>query len=265
MFNIVPTLPIAGTAAASGGQYVQPADSVGYFSVQPDTISLQPNATFGEANAQLLQEQMMYQQMLNNILYTSDVYSGWDNIPLYNIPPMNLFPQNNFNTNPFNLNSNLFNFDSYKKEKDTSIDTSDKKVSMALIESGYDFVKGQKLANIAKKNVCGFKKKCATYAKNDIQQAGLGKYEYGNATDCDRILDRNPNFKRVDISLADLKKTPGIVLVYKAGVSGYHKKYGHIEITGGDGCAYSDGKTRNIRPGYIAYAPVSKSSKSYKA
>ncbi len=268
MFNTVPTIPVTAIAPLLGNQNPLPPDSVGNPSMQPTELNILP-VSFGVANEKLLEEQIMYQQMLNDILYTSNMYSGWDNIPMFNIQPMNfnLSQRNNFQTNPFNLNSNLldYNKSNQDNQKTTDFDSSRQKINMSLIGAGYDLIKGQKLANIAKKNATGFKGYCAKASKSDIQKAGLGKYEYGHAKDCDRILDRNPNFKRVDISLSDLKKTPGIVLVYKAGVSGYNKKYGHIEITGGDGCAYSDGKTRNIRPGYIAYAPVSKSSKSYTA
>ena len=48
----------------------------------------------------------------------------------------------------------------------------------------------------------------------------------------------------------------GCVLVYEKGVAGYSSQYGHIEITDGNGNAYSDGKTRNIRPGAKVYIPV---------
>ena len=259
-------LPISVLQGYASDSLALPLDSAEVCGQTSFQTTFVPQLSFGDANSKLLEQQIMYQQMLNDILYTSSVYSGWDNIPLYNISPMNLnlFSQNNLK-NPFNINFDINTEGNENEKENKHKDKTSNKASLSLIRSGYDYIKGQKLANIARKNVVGFKKKCATYAKTDIQQAGLGKYEYGNATDCDKILDRNPNFKRVNISLEELKNTPGIVLVYKAGVSGYHKKYGHIEITGGDGCAYSDGRTRNIRPGFIAYAPVSKSSKSYTA
>jgi len=204
----------------------------------------------------------MYNQMLNNILFTNQLYNGWNNIPLFdtNFNLGNIIPQNQLSPNmPKLLDKTDDTTNKANKSNDNSNDIKspdNKSVSMNLIKTGYDRVKGIKLANIAKKNKVGFTGNCATYAKRDIQKAGLGKYEIGNATDCDKILDKNPNFKRVEISLEEAKKTPGIVLIFKAGVAGYHKKYGHMEITGGDGCAYSDGQTRNIRKGYIAYAPV---------
>ena len=197
-------------------------------------------------NMEMQQQNQMYQQMLFDILFNTAFYNNWDNIPLYDIPSFDFSIQKN-TTNPFYI-------------KNPNYTDKNQKFNASLISVGYDYGKGRKLANIAKKNSVGWTGFCATYVKNDIQEANLGKYETGDAFQCVEILDRNPNFKRVEISLDELKKTPGIVLVYKKGAAKYSQDYGHIEITGGDGGAYSDGVTRNIRPGYIAYAPVSKKS-----
>ena len=127
----------------------------------------------------------------------------------------------------------------------------------SLTSLGYNAQKGQKLANIAIKNTIGFTGQCATYAKRDIEQAGLGKYESGHAYQCDDILRKNPNFKEISTAGLDLKKLPaGCVLVYEKGVSGYSNSYGHIEITDGQGGARSDGKTNNIRAGAKVFIPV---------
>jgi len=192
-----------------------------------------------------IQQYLFYQSLLNEILYNTNIYNGWDNIPLFDSSNYNFDTNYDFG---FKFN-NDYTYTEAKTDKNYAINKS-------LIEVGYDYIKGKKLAKIAKRNATGFRGQCATEAKNSIQQANLGKYEKGHAYMCKYILDKNPNFKRVDISLQDLKHTSGIVLVYDRGVSGYSKEYGHIEITGGDGCAYSDGVTGNIRPGYIAYAPV---------
>ncbi len=207
---------------------------------------------------QMLEQQLLYSQMLNEILYSSTLYSGWDNIPLFDVPTFDFSFNNglNFNNLNFNLDSDFFD-----NSQDNSKSNKKAPVNLRLVDAGYDYIKGQKLARIAKKNVVGWTGKCATSAKTDIQNAGLGKYECGHAFQCAGILDRNPNFVRVEASLEDLKNTPGLVLVYGKGVSGYSKTYGHIEITGGDGCAYSDGVTHHIRPGAIVYAPVSNSKK----
>ena len=96
----------------------------------------------------------------------------------------------------------------------------------------------------------------------------MRKGKKGHAYQCTAILDRNPNFKRIDTTGLNLDRDlpAGCVLVYPKGVARYSKQYGHIEITDGKGHAYSDGKTNNIRQGAIVYIPVkTKHSKSYTA
>lgn len=135
-----------------------------------------------------------------------------------------------------------------------------KKVNNSLESAGYDAKKGQRLARTAQQSAHGFVGKCATYVKKDIERAGLGKYQYGHAYQCDDILDANPNFKQISTDGLDLKDLPaGCILVYDRGVAGYSASYGHIEITDGKGNAYSDGKTKNIRAGAKVYVPVSNS------
>lgn len=247
MFNTIPQLGI------------MPYNNIGYPSGNPFAVDFSPmpfgNISFMQNNMQLMQQQMQYQQMLFDILFTQNMYLNWNNIPLFDTNFQSPFGGNMFS----NFNSNFSINEKSDKSKETSDETSNTKkenISKSLYEAGYDFIKGQKLANIAKKNATGFKGQCATWAKNDIQKAGLGEYIQGHAYQCIGIMDKNPNFKRVEISLEDAKKTPGIVLVFGKGVAGYSKTYGHIEITGGDGCAYSDGVTHNIKKGYVAYAPV---------
>ena len=168
-----------------------------------------------------------------------------------------LFSWNNMNFSNFNY---LFDF-SFNKTKSIksdlfNIDNTSSNISL-LKSIGYDSTKGDRLAKIAKKNASGFSGNCATYVKRDIAAAGLGKYEYGHAFQCDDILRKNPNFKEISTVGLDLKTLPaGCVLVYERGVAGYSNKYGHIEITDGKGNAYSDGKTRNIGPGAKVFIPV---------
>lgn len=162
------------------------------------------------------------------------------------------------------LNSlNNFSINSYKKPQ-KALDTSFKGTqvnnnSTTLNNAGYNEKAGKRLANIAAQNTVGFRKQCATYVKQAISKAGLGKYEYGNAYECANILKRNPNFKEISTTGINLSNLPaGCVLVYDRGVSGYSRKYGHIEITLGNGQAVSDGVTNNIRQGARVFAPVSK-------
>lgn len=162
---------------------------------------------------------------------------------------------NNFTNTNFTINKNWLNNSTLFKTKTNSSNIS---VNESLQNVGYSAGKGQKLANIAKQNATGFKKLCATYVKRDIEQAGLGEYKSGHAYQCDGILSKNPNFKEISTKGLNLETLPaGCVLVYDKGVSRYSKKYGHIEITDGNGNAFSDGKTRNIRPGAKVFVPVS--------
>ncbi len=168
----------------------------------------------------------------------------------------NLFSiyNNNFATLQNLLNKENNNFTISK------IPTSTNQVSATLEDVGYDKTKGDRLANIASKNTVGFTKQCATYVKNAIQKSGLGAYEYGDAYECANILKRNKNFKEISTNGVNLSSLPaGCVLVYDKGVAGYSSKYGHIEITLGNGKAASDGVTNNIRQGARVFVPVSQS------
>ncbi len=127
-----------------------------------------------------------------------------------------------------------------------------------LETSGYDARAGEKLALIAKKNATGFNGQCATSVKHAIQNAGLGAYETGDAYECADILKRNKNFKEISTAGLDLSSLPaGCILVYDRGVAGYSSRYGHTEITLGNGQAVSDGITNNIRQGARVFVPVS--------
>ena len=169
----------------------------------------------------------------------------------------NLFSlyNNNFANLKKVLNSNN------NKNTTNSIKTlSSNKVSTTLEDVGYDKTKGDKLANTAAKNTVGFTHKCATYEKKAIQNSGLGAYEYGDAYECANILERNKNFKEISTNGLDLSTLPaGCVLVYDKGVAGYSSKYGHTEITLGNGQAARDGVTNNIRQGARVFVPVSQS------
>lgn len=184
----------------------------------------------------------------------------------------NFAPKTNY-TN-FASANNLFSlynnsFANLKKVLDTNNNATSKpsikllntnKVSTNLENVGYDKNKGEKLANTAAKNTVGFTNQCASYVKTAIQNSGLGAYEYGDAYEYANILKRNKNFKEISTNGLDLSTLPaGCVLVYDKGVAGYSSKYGHTEITLGNGQAVSDGVTNNIRQGARVFVPVSQS------
>lgn len=181
-------------------------------------------------------------------------YSNYSNTPAYSYYSGSLFGYSYF---PQTYSIPGLFFSSYKLNDKTYDYKSSSKLT-ALSNAGYDASKGNRLAEIAKNNSVGFIGQCATYAKKAIEKAGLGKYQYGDAYQCDDILRKNSNFKEISTKGLNLKDLPaGCVLVYERGVSGYSSQYGHIEITDGKGHAYSDGKTNNIKDGAKVFVPVS--------
>lgn len=131
--------------------------------------------------------------------------------------------------------------------------------SSSIKHDNYNSQKAKRLTQEINK-ICkegGFKGNCAKSVKTAIANAGLGEYASGNAHELDQILSNNPNFKEIPANGVNLKNLPGgCILVYEKGVSGYSNKYGHCEITRGDGTAGSDGITHNIRPRAKIFVPV---------
>ena len=122
---------------------------------------------------------------------------------------------------------------------------------------GYNKEKAQTLTNEMIKGYRGFTGYCARYVCNGLERSGLSNGMRANGTDMDNILSKNRNFRQIPTDGLDLEKLPaGCILVYEKGVSGYHRLYGHVEVTDGKGNAYSDGKTRNIRKGAKVFIPV---------
>ena len=119
--------------------------------------------------------------------------------------------------------------------------------------------KGKRLAQAAINGAPGrFLKRCATYVKKAIVNAGLGSYKQGvHGYGMADAYKATGNFKEISAEGVDLKKLPaGCILCYGKGVAGYNSQYGHTEITLGNGKAVSDGITRNIRPGARILIPV---------
>ena len=130
-------------------------------------------------------------------------------------------------------------------------------VSTTLSEAGYNEDKGTKLARTVRKNVIGFNGDCARYVRIALEESGLGTGERGDGHDYAKILSHNKNFKEISTKGVDLSTLPpGCILVYDRGVAGYDKKFGHVEITLGNGQAASDGITNNIRAGARVFVPV---------
>jgi hypothetical protein len=119
--------------------------------------------------------------------------------------------------------------------------------------------KGRRLAQAALNGAPGrFLKRCATYVKKAIVNAGLGSYKQGvHGYGMADAYKATGNFREISAEGVDLKKLPaGCILCYGKGVAGYNGQYGLTEITLGNGKAVSDGITRNIRPGARILIPV---------
>ena len=93
--------------------------------------------------------------------------------------------------------------------------------------------------------------------KNAIQACGLGKYEYGDAYKMTGILRKNSHFKEISPNSVNVKDLPaGCVIVFDRGMYEYSDKYGHVEITTGDGRGVSDGVTTNLQKPSAIFMPV---------
>lgn len=202
-----------------------------------------------------------------------------DYFSTFQMPSFNIFDnwmnQSNLNYNPFTFNESsysmfpanydnffntaLFGNDNLNKlsnglavQESQNVDTFTKTSNIDyskdnLSLDGYNAFKGERLAKVALSRSVGWTGYCAAYVKSDIQAAGLGPYKYGHAYQMSKILRKNSNFKEISPEEVDVAKLPaGCVLVYNKGVEGYSNKYGHTEITTGDGRAVSDGITKNL-------------------
>ena len=124
---------------------------------------------------------------------------------------------------------------------------------------GYNAAKGQKLAKQAAKSAAGgFRRKIARYVKKAIEAVGLGKYIHGvNGKDMARAYGNNKNFRKISGAGIDTSKLPaGCILVFEGGKSGYSQRYGHTEISLGNGTCISDGKTTRPKPCSYILVPV---------
>ena len=194
----------------------------------------------------------------HNVLPTSSTYNPFSTSIFNSFSPIN-FSSMSFMSLPLFPSFNFGNLTLGKTylSQGTSILGQNQNASLWK-RIGYSAKKGLALAKNAVSSAIGFVGKCAKYVKNAISKTGLGKYEYGNACDMVSIMRRNKNFREINPNGVDLKKLPaGCVLVYGKGVAGYSKKYGHTEITTGNGKAVSDGITQNLhrRPTAI-FMPV---------
>ena len=194
---------------------------------------------------------------LSNDFYFPIIDFSAYSFPVIQFPQIDFscFVQNIWNFNAYPVTTELpstsiyepqqnQNKDNYKIGDNFTKTTSNLSSNTSL--KGYSAKAGEKLANTALQQSVGFTGFCAKYVKNAVEQAGLGNYELGHAYQMPSILRHNKNFKELSTDI-DVNKLPaGCILVYDKGAEGYSKKYGHTEITTGDGRAVSDGITENL-------------------
>lgn len=186
--------------------------------------------------------------------YSSSYYST----PAYN-PFESLYQStSNYTTNKlFSITTPSYKTNNVKRAK-VSNNFNTKTNLPQFNDINYNSEKGKTLAVKVSQNAGSKSQKlCARYAKRAIAESGLGQYESGHAYECKDILKRNPNFKEITVSGSELSKLPaGCIIVYDRGDAGYSPKYGHIEITLGDGRAASDFINNRIKPSDKAHVFV---------
>ena len=111
----------------------------------------------------------------------------------------------------------------------------------SLKDVNYNAEAAKKLAQNAKSHAgASSQKRCAKFVSDAIEASGI-QVTRGHAYQMENNLRNNPNFKEVKVSQSELTSLPaGCILVYPKGAAGYSSKYGHIEITLGNGKAASD-------------------------
>ena len=177
-------------------------------------------------------------------------------MPIFNFVPFypqniwTIFPQNTTNCHLSSRSRSSSFSQNISTNVKSNVFTNTQKIKQSsgnLILDGYNKQAGERLANIALSNSKGWSGYCAKSVKTAIQNANLGTYQYGHAYQMTDILRNNRNFKEISTENIDVSKLPaGCILVYNKGVQGYSSKYGHTEITTGDGRAVSDGITQHL-------------------
>lgn len=110
-----------------------------------------------------------------------------------------------------------------------------------LKDINYDALNAKSIAsNALSRAGSKSKKRCAEYVSNAIANSGLSVAR-GDAYEMENNLRKSSEFKEITVSKSELASLPaGCILVYPRGVAGYSSKYGHIEVTLGDGRTASD-------------------------
>ena len=122
----------------------------------------------------------------------------------------------------------------------------------------YSSEKGERLALDIKKHAKGSKSQCARYVSNALERTGLSDgMPRGDAYQMSAYLRKNRNFIEISPDDVDWRKLPaGCILCYDKCSQDYSCKWGHIEITLGDGRAASDVINSDIKKPDTIFIPV---------
>ncbi|MBD5401234.1 hypothetical protein HDR58_00315 [bacterium] len=213
--------------------------------------------------------------MINS--YYTPTYS-YDNYyqPTYNLPILNYletvgygsynqvfnsYPSYQYSYPSYNYSSSYYSnlSNSYSKYNNSNSKISGKNTKDISVwkKLGYNAQKGMQLAKNALNSAVGFTGYCARYVKNAIAKTGLGNYQAGDAYQMISIMRKNKNFKEINPNTVNVNNLPaGCVLVFDRGAQGYSGKYGHTEITDGNGRGISDGITNNLKKPTAIFMPV---------
>ena len=196
-----------------------------------------------------------------NAYNNTNYYNSMNNILAYQTPQY----QNTYINNPFEFLNNFSNglvaslnkTPSYSSKPSTT-NISTKTNLPQLKEVNYNESKGARLANEVLKNASNSSHGlCARYVRIAVENTGLGGYGSGHGYQWANILKNNPNFKEINVSGSELSSLPaGCIIVYDRGDQGYSSRYGHVEITLGDGRAVSDFVNKRIKPSDRAHVFV---------
>lgn len=141
----------------------------------------------------------------------------------------------------------------------------DTRTNMAALKKTYNPQLANKLANIAYKNAMArnSRHRCLAGARESFNDMGLVKGSMGgSAYQAAAVLEKNKNFKEVQVSRADLKNLPaGCVIVWNRNCFGTKSSdiHGHIAITLGGGKEASDhvsNKTYLLNSSHRVFVPV---------
>ena len=192
----------------------------------------------------------------------TSIFSNWSLPSCFSYPSQfDSMMANNFSM-PFPTNvfdNSIFSAPTLSSKKsqvgDSYSFTNRNKAKFSIKE--YNSSAGEKLTRYALSHATKSSGQCARFVKKAIENTGLGRYESGHAYQMPSILRSNPHVKEVSPSSVNVKDLPaGYIIILDRGMYDYSNKYGHVEITTGDGRGVSDGITKKLQQPSAIFVPV---------